>query len=269
MKGASLSAAKERCFRPLRLLGEATAGANWRVVELALGLRWTVARRSAPAAADRRLRASAPRKRSRRTLVQRGPGEIEGGPAGTRTAERGWSLGWASVSSKRSRQAAPPSSRPPSGTRSALRAGCRLGTKVSLRVPFGFGAHRRARELVVQVRRERPAAADMRGEAVGSFEVSKDAISSRVACVQGGPRTVTPTGGATPAASPQRSREGHRGERAPQVLRTLRCGSQQGNEKAGSRRLTLGEPLGFAGPPAAAVACAPAAVFVFGQAPLT
>ena len=141
----------------------------------------------------------------------------------------------------------------------ALRAGCRLGTKVSLRVPFGFGAHRRARELVVQVRRERPAAADMRGEAVGSFEVSKDAISSRVACVQGGPRTVTPTGGATPAASPQRSREGHRGERAPQVLRTLRCGSQQGNEKAGSRRLTLGEPLGFAGPPAAAVACAPAA----------
>ena len=34
-------------------------------------------------------------------------------------------------------------------------------------------------------------------------------------------------------------------------------------------RLTLGEPLGFAGPPAAAVACAPAAVFVFGQAPLT
>ena len=134
-----------------------------------------------------------------------------------------------------------------------------VGDQGVSRVPFGFGAHRRARELVVQVRRERPAAADMRGEAVGSFEVSKDAISSRVACVQGGPRTVTPTGGATPAASPQRSREGHRGERAPQVLRTLRCGSQQGNEKAGSRRLTLGEPLGFAGPPAAAVACAPAA----------
>ena len=119
--GVWLPVAKKRYFRPLRLLDEATAGARWRVVELALGLRLGVARRSAPAAADRRARASAPRKRSRRTLVQRGPGEIEGGPAGTRTAERGWSLGWASVSSKRSRQAAPPSSRPPSGTRSALR----------------------------------------------------------------------------------------------------------------------------------------------------
>ena len=36
------------------------------------------------------------------------------------------------------------------------------------RVPFGFGAHRRARELVVQVRREGPAAADRHVGAVGS-----------------------------------------------------------------------------------------------------
>ena len=185
-------------------------------------MRWTVARRSAPAAADRRLRASAPRKRSRRTLVQRGPGEIEGGPAGTRTAERGWSLGWASVSSKRSRQAAPPSSRPPSGTRSALRAGCRLGTKVSLRVPFGFGAHRRARELVVQVRREGPAAADMRGEAAGSFRGFKGRY-----CEQGRLRPgrhahgdAIGRGSANRIASSRR-RRAPRKERAPRVSRTL------------------------------------------------
>ena len=35
--GVWLSAAKKRYFRPLRLLGEATAEARLRVVELALG----------------------------------------------------------------------------------------------------------------------------------------------------------------------------------------------------------------------------------------
>ena len=228
-----------------------------------------MARRSAPAAAGGRLRASAPRKRSRRTLVERGPGEVEGGPDGTRTAERGWSLGWASVTSKRLKSFAPPSSRPPSGTRSALRAGGRLGSRVSRASPSASGRIGGHESSWFRSGVKGPPLRTWVVRPSGPFDVSKDAIPSRVACVQGGPRTVTPTGEATPAASPQRSREGHRGERAPQVLRTLRCGSQQGNEKAGSRRLTLGEPLGFAGPPAAAVACAPAAVFVFGQAPLT
>ena len=70
--GVWLPVAKKRYFRPLRLLDEATAGARWRVVELALGLRWTVARRSAPAAADGRVRASAPRSQFGRTCFEGG-----------------------------------------------------------------------------------------------------------------------------------------------------------------------------------------------------
>jgi len=73
--GVWLSVAKKRYFRPLRLLGEAAAGARWRVVELALGLRLGVARRSAPAAADRRARASAPRSQFGRTCFEGGVGD--------------------------------------------------------------------------------------------------------------------------------------------------------------------------------------------------
>ena len=155
-------------------------------------------------------------------------------------------MGWASVTSKRLKSFAPPSSRPPSGTRSALRAGCRLGTKVSRASPSASGRIGGHESSWFRSGVKGPPLRTCVVRPSGPFEVSKDAISSRVACVQGGTRTVTPSGEAPRTASPRQGGEGPR-ERSAHRECLERCWVIRGKEgsKAGSRRLTLGEPLGL------------------------
>ena len=139
--------------------------------------------------------------------------------------------------------------------------GMSVGVQSVSRVSFGFGAHRRARELVVQVRREGPAAADMRGEVVGSFRGFKGRYSEQGRLRPGrhAHGDAIGRGSANRIASSKRRRAPQRSAHRECLERCWVIRGKEGS-KAGSRRLTLGEPLGLrpALRRAAATRCTPA-----------